>query len=69
MNGAAPSRSMPHGISRKLLKPFEPNISLRAGRKYFEDVRAQLLKRIMIVHGAIFARPLPPVDPANRVRS
>jgi hypothetical protein len=69
MDCAAPCCAVPHGISGKILKPCEPYISLRARREHFEDIRAQLLERIMMVHGAIFARPNPPVDSANLVRS
>ena len=59
---------MARGISGKVFKPCEPYISLRAWREHFEDIREQLLKRIMVVHGAIIARPIPPVSFANRVR-
>ena len=69
MNRAALSYVMPHRIGGKLLEPCEPYISLRAWREHFEDIRAQLLKHIMIVHGAIFARSARPVDSTNRVRS
>jgi hypothetical protein len=69
MNGAALCCVVPHGIGGKLVKPCEPYISLRAWREHFEDIRAQLLERIMIVHGAIFPSPNQPVDSAIRVHS
>ena len=69
MNGAPPCCAVPHGISGKLLKPCEPYIPLWPRREHFENIRAQLLERIMIVHGAIFARPDGSVDSTNRVHS
>ena len=69
MNGAPPCCAVPNGVSGKLLEPCEPYIPLWPRREHFENIRAQLLERIMIVHGVIFARLTPPVDSTNRVHS
>lgn len=59
----------PHGIGRELVEPDEPCVALRSSRECYEDVGAQLVKSVVIVHFHIIARHCRTVTAANRVRS